>query len=140
MPNQTLVAIPPKIDNPKDLRTFLIRLVERLDVVLGFRGNEGYSTIEQSANLAGQIKEVRDNLATAVKDLDSRVTSNTDAIDTLTPGTEVASLSLTAVAPSASYTQSEAEEVANQVKAVADKVDEILTVLNSATITKAPTP
>ena len=47
MANQSLVSVPPNVENPRVLQRFLTRLVERLDVVLGNRADEGYVSQEQ---------------------------------------------------------------------------------------------
>ena len=40
MSNESIAAIPPDVTQPEVLRRFLLRLVEELDLVLGFRGND----------------------------------------------------------------------------------------------------
>lgn len=38
--NETIIAIPLGVTNPQELRTFLIKLVVALDVLVGLRGGE----------------------------------------------------------------------------------------------------
>ena len=42
MPNQTLIAVPADVTETGTLQWFLSRLVEELDLVLGFRGSDTY--------------------------------------------------------------------------------------------------
>lgn len=39
--NESIVAVPNDVSDPQVLRRFLLRLIEELDSVLGFRGNDG---------------------------------------------------------------------------------------------------
>lgn len=64
MTNQTIVAVPPNIEEPQVLKGFLNRLIEKLDVVLGYRGDQGYiSTAVATKTISGAIEAVKASLA-----------------------------------------------------------------------------
>ena len=45
--NETLVAVPLHVEQAGETRKFLVRLIEKLDIVLGYRGDDPYVTISQ---------------------------------------------------------------------------------------------
>ena len=42
--NESIAAVPVDVKDPDTLKRFLDRLVERLDIVLGYRGGDPYIT------------------------------------------------------------------------------------------------
>lgn len=72
MPNQTIIAVPVDVAEPQVLKRFLTRLIEELDLVLGFRGEDPY--VSQS-DLSG----IRDT-ATTIVDLARAATANASSI------------------------------------------------------------
>ena len=45
--NESIIAVPITVEQKGQVRQFLVRLVEKLDIVLGYRGNDPYVTISQ---------------------------------------------------------------------------------------------
>lgn len=96
--NESIVAIPPNVEEPLVLKRFLQRLVEELDQVLGFRGddalvrqselNSATSSVTQSAEttLAGvaealvTVQEQVAQLTATVEDGSTGVQSQIDDI------------------------------------------------------------
>ena len=62
MANETLAQIPSDVSDPVALKRFLSTLVERLDTVLGYRGDTAYASDTNVKDLATSIAE---NLTTA---------------------------------------------------------------------------
>lgn len=109
MPNETIAAVPANVTEPVVLKRFLDRLIEKLDIVIGYRGDDGYVT---SSDLAAGLDPALDTLveiaaaitATQVQvteliessdDLTSTVSNNTEAISTLVTELESSSLGST---------------------------------------------
>lgn len=145
MSNQTLVQIPlDTTTDPERLRIFLLRLIEKLDVVLGYRGNDGYvsqselARTDQEINIAdltliGLAQEIQRLFEITTANTEA-ISDNSDNIEEIQQGTSVADLSFTQVTPSAGYVQSEAQDVADQAKNAGDKIDELLAILRTAGI------
>lgn len=57
MSNQTIIAVPTNLEDYKQLRTFLVRLVINLDTTLGLRGDG--ATIQE---LESEINELKARL------------------------------------------------------------------------------
>ena len=51
MTNQTIAVIPINVADEEELRKFLARLVERLDLILGFRGTPATTAATQAQTL-----------------------------------------------------------------------------------------
>ena len=72
MANQSIISVPPNVEDPTVLRRFLSRLVEQLDVVVGNRAgpNDQYVSQEelltQAEELTREIENARDILADLV--------------------------------------------------------------------------
>ncbi len=47
MNNQTIIAVPITVETPGQTRQFLVRLVEKLDIILGNRGGDPYVSNSQ---------------------------------------------------------------------------------------------
>jgi len=77
MANQSLVAVPPNVEEPVVLQRFLSRLVEQLDVVLGNRSgpNDQYVSQQELINsaeaLAELLRTAQDSLEQALLRLDN---------------------------------------------------------------------
>lgn len=89
MPNETIAAVPANVNEPVVLKRFLDRLIERLDIVLGLRGDSGYITatdLEQGLSTIGTSEEV-EALAASLAEVEesnsalaNSITQNADAI------------------------------------------------------------
>lgn len=75
MTNQSLVAVPPNVENPLVLRRYLSRLVEQLDIVVGNRSAPASQYVSQqellvsAAQLTKQLNEAKAILEASVKEL-----------------------------------------------------------------------
>lgn len=75
MANETLAQVPSDVSDPVVLKRFLSSLVERLDVVLGYRGDSAYASDITVKDLATETAEnfssLTETTATLRSDLDS---------------------------------------------------------------------
>lgn len=78
--NESIAAVPTDISDPITLKRFLDRLVERLDIVLGYRGGDPYvtsdeqvSTISELQGLLAQIKTSNTELTSTIEDFKSKL-------------------------------------------------------------------
>lgn len=82
MANQTIVAVPPNIENPTVLRRYLSLIVERLDVVIGARANAEYVSqqelIAQANEVVAQLESAQSALQTAQDRLDNLITTEVE--------------------------------------------------------------
>src|SRR6188768_961348 len=105
--NETLIQVPSTLEEPLALRKFLLQLVEKLDIILGYRGQDPYLkntdlqlTTETLKALPTDVNNVKTNVTQAqtdITDLKSEVENLTEEFDTLQ------TTSFTAVNLSASY-------------------------------------
>ena len=76
MPNQSLVSIPPDLEDPTVLRRFLARLVEQLDIVLGNKAGpqqkyvDNQQLLETSSNLTEALSAAILELENAIESTD----------------------------------------------------------------------
>ena len=146
MSNQTLIQIPLglELQDPGRLRIFLLKLIEKLDIVLGYRGNDGYVSQSQLAQADNQIN-VNDltllSLAEQLAEVSNQVTENqeaievnTEALETVQAAAAITKLNFSTVTAGVTYNQTEVQKIANQAKAAGDKVDDLLDILNDAGI------
>ena len=85
MTNESIIAVPPNVDNPIVLRKFLSTLVERLDTVLGFRGVTAAATTSQLEETDATLASVSANTETnsqAIVSLNTAVETNATDIET----------------------------------------------------------
>ncbi len=147
MANQTLIAIPAKFDNFFQVRTVLLKLVENLDIVLGFRGSDSYASVNALGVVQAQIQQQLTTLNQLIsQEVMAQIDANqqivTDSLEEITvrlddiqAATPVTALTYVAPAISAAYVQAEVQAIANNLQIVATKVNQILTVLVAAEIT-----
>ena len=145
MPNQTIISVPTNFEDFKQVRNFTARFVEKLDILFGFRSSEGYElagTAESFATtLSSLIAEVNrvatvaeDSLNSTTEELSLSLDTQQETISTIQQGTFIADLSYSVRTMPAAYSQSTEQDLANDVKLVADKLDSVLAVLRSAGI------
>lgn len=74
--NETIIQVPAELNEPIQVRKFLLKLVEKLDIVLGFRGQDPYVTAtdlkasaEILANLPSIVKSITTDINEAQKDI-----------------------------------------------------------------------
>ena len=134
MPNETLIAVPIKLDNPRELRLFLAKLVEKLDVVLGYRGDSGYVTSDQFQADLQQFGGQTSTLAERVEQLENAVATAQEQLEQVLAAATVAEIEAVSRTAAATYDQSNVQDIADDVKTVADKVDELIGILTTAGI------
>jgi hypothetical protein len=156
MPNQTLIAIPLDITNPLATRQFLVKLVEKLDIVFGFRGGNSYVSTSQLVGLAGTVNTEDNTLsgqltaleAALVAYIDTQIAStatdialvNTEldaltiVVEDLKSATTIVNTTWTTPTVSATYVQAEAQNVATQLGLAIGKMNTLLATLRATEI------
>lgn len=138
MANETLVNVPTKFQDFKQVRAFAVKLIENLDTVLGYRGSVGYEeagtaevlTEETLASLAQTVEEFDQVLDAFREDL----TALNESINQYKTSTTIADTTYTAPTVSGTYNQSEVQGIANTLETVSDKLDTLLGVLRTVEI------
>lgn len=138
MANSTLVNVPTRFEDFKQVRAFAVKLIEKLDVVLGYRGTVGYEeagtaealTQVTLTSLAETVEEFEQVLDAFREDLTGTATD----IDQYKTTTAIADTSYTAPTVSGTYVQAEVQGIADNLETVSDKLDTLLGVLRSVEI------
>lgn len=73
MANETLAQVPSDVSDPVVLKRFLSSLVERLDIVLGYRGSDSYASSTTVTDLAATTKEGLAAADSSIEELSSSV-------------------------------------------------------------------
>lgn len=149
MANQTLVSLPPKIDNFDQLKLFLAQLIEKLDIVLGYRGSDKYASVADLAalNLNELQQQVTDAIA-AIETLDGQVVELqaadvalqevdaelTGRLDVVQAETAIVDIAYAGVTVAALYSQAQVQGIDDQLKATSDKLDSLLAILRTAKV------
>lgn len=71
--NESIAAVPVDIRDPDTLKRFLDRLVERLDIVLGYRGSNSYVSTADVDELTKNIAETVESLLSDLSGLQLRI-------------------------------------------------------------------
>lgn len=116
MANESIISVPPSLDDPITLRRFLAQLVEKIDIVIGTRGNDEY--VKQS-----ELTSVTTTLTASVTEEQTTLASVSDQTDTNTA----------AIADNAETIDDNTTAIASNVNAIVSLSTAILehTVLNS---------
>lgn len=64
MINESLFQVPASVEDPDVLKRFLDRLVERLDIVLGYRGDNPYAATSDLTTAVGVLTQEAEQIAT----------------------------------------------------------------------------
>lgn len=141
--NAARIQVPPNLQDPLVLRRFLTALLERIDVVFGYRGDAGYVATNQlnatSDSLLAELAQSNSQLAAAITAAANQAYEDSIAYAqaNFTNNPEqpaIADLSYSAVTRSGTYVQAEAQQVADDLATVAAKVDAILVALRNAEV------
>lgn len=88
--NESLAAVPSNVSDPTVLKRFLDRLVERLDVVLGYRGGDPYvsadtqvQTLSELQDLLSQLKTTNEETSKTIEEFKSKVEEIKQSIEDL---------------------------------------------------------
>lgn len=138
MANETLVSMPTRFDDFKQVRAFAVKLIEKLDIVLGYRGTVGY----EEAGTAEALTEVTlTSLAETVEEFEQvldafreDLTGLSDGVNQYKTATAIADTSYTAPTVSGTYVQAEVQGIADSLETVSDKLDTLLGALRSVEI------
>ncbi len=149
--NESIIAVPVGVEQPGQLRQFLVRLVEQIDLVIGRRGGDPYVPESQlnSTTLAGlsaleqTILDIITQLFTtnsetaeelAIVIAGSTSDAITAAVEALKSASTVTDADSSTTTASASYVQAEAQEVADQVATNASRFNDLLSALRGTEI------
>lgn len=127
MASKTFIQIPSDVQNPAILRRFLAELILRLDIAFGNRARSPFASTSSLASVAGAVSTVNDQVATLQTLLDVYTDGfNQPAEPNLNfgPAPDI----------SPTYSESEVQLLANNIKVLADKVDDILAIMRNAKI------
>lgn len=85
--NESIAAVPADVTDPDTLKRFLDRLVERLDIVLGYRGGDPYvtegdqvQTLAELQQLLLEFKDTSAELGSAIDELKEKLVSAEDKL------------------------------------------------------------
>lgn len=82
MANETLAQVPSDVSDPVVLKRFLSSLVERLDVVLGYRGDSSYASDTTVKDLSTTVSENQASTTESILTIQSSLdTANEDILD-----------------------------------------------------------
>jgi len=128
MANNTFIEVPQDVTNPTSLYRFLARLVEQLDVAFGERSADKFVS---ETELQATREEAREDAKELVSEATSGLatTRSVQLLEGALGQPNLPDLNILSVVRSSTYVQVEAQEVADQVEAIGDKVDDILAIL-----------
>jgi hypothetical protein len=145
--NESIIAVPISVEQQGQTRQFLVRLVEKLDIVLGYRGGDPYvsssqlnsATSEGLTQLEKTILEIITNLFTenseVVTSLLAGIVDNTsEAIDSLKSDSVISDNDESTQVISDPPTQAEVQAIQDQVVANADDFNNLLLALRGTGI------
>ena len=72
--NESIAAVPADVQDPVILKRFLDRLVERLDIVLGYRGGDPYVTTEDQIQTFSELQELLTQMKESSSQLEETIT------------------------------------------------------------------
>jgi len=138
MANQTIVSVPTKFQEFKQVRAFAVKLVEQLDLVLGYRGAVGY----EEAGTAEQLtQQTLASLSEAVSDFESALDAIRDDLNVIRDsivsyqsGVTITDIAYTAPTISGAYVQAEVQAIADEVETVGATLDSLFAALRAVNI------
>lgn len=133
--NETVIAVPITVEQKGQTRQFLVRLVEKLDIVLGYRGGDPYATTSNLTQLEQIVLSVIERLFELDTSLaDSLLSSTTNAIEELQSDEVIADADITTQTISDPPTQAEVSNLASQVASNATTYNDLLNALRETGI------
>jgi len=109
MGNNTFIAVPRDVQNEKELSRFLTILVEQVDIAFGLRGSGATASLEE-------------------------LTTSVAALNTNLQGGGILDLPIMNITISATYSQAEVQQLADDVKVLQTTINSILNRLRLAKI------
>lgn len=137
MANQTIAQIPTQIRTFDDLRHFLVLLIEKLDILFGYRGDTSYATEEEILQISELLTSATGSLEEAINLALIAAKEYTDQQVAAKQETENL-LEYTGRTISATFDQLEIQGLADDIATLADKLDAVITKLNSSIFTEVP--
>lgn len=145
MRNQTIVALPARFDEFKQVRTFAVKLIEQLDRVLGYRGDNPYVTEEELSSAADatgltlaelivELRQTVDQLLSQDQLLADAVALAEGRLDTIQAGTALADDVYAGGTASATYSQTELQDTMDALLALSASHNNLLAILRTAEI------
>jgi hypothetical protein len=134
MASKTFIQIPSNVDNPAILRRFLSELVLRLDIAFGNRAQSPFastSSIDTIHTTLGTVDAVLGTVSEKVATLQTLLDIYSEGFN------QPAQANLnfpTAPTIDSTYNASQVQQLANNVKVLANKIDNLLEVLRNAKI------
>jgi len=145
--NESIIAVPTTVEQPGQTRQFLVRLVERLDIIIGTRGGDPYvsnsqlkqTTLNGLTALEKTVLEVVQRLLTAGDQvtgelLEGIATSTGEAIDELKSSDTIANGNTNVQTISDPPTQAQVQALASQISANAITYNTLLIALRGTGI------
>lgn len=138
--NESIIAVPTTVEAPGQTRQFLVRLVEKLDIVLGYRGDDPYVSASElqtasDANLTALEKTVL-NIVTQVitENIDTISDEIVDSINSLKSSSTVNDADDSTQVISDPPTQVQVQNIQDQVVANATSLNDLLIALRETGI------
>jgi hypothetical protein len=140
--NESIIAVPVSVEQEGQTRQFLVRLVERLDLVIGTRGGDPYVPESRLADTASSLTKLEQTVLEIIEGLlvtdstltDSILEETLAAIEALKSPAVIANADASTSPFGGSYSQTEADDHAAQTAANAGKLNELLTALRGTGI------
>lgn len=148
--NETLIAVPPNVEQAGQIRQFLLRLVEKLDIVFGYRGDDPYVPLSQlqsvQSSSATSLTILEQTVLKTITDLlseNSTITSQlvaaasestAAAIDALKSPDTVPDADDSAPTLTTPPTQGELQAMQDQIADVASSLNDLLVALRATEI------
>jgi hypothetical protein len=145
--NESIIAVPITVEQSGQTRQFLVRLVERLDLVIGTRGGDPYvpesklnetqvglTKLEQTVlEIIERLLGTADSETVAILIAATQEATNAE-IEALKSSSAISNASATAIVMGASYNQVKAQNAADHTAAVAVQLNSLLTALRGTEI------
>jgi hypothetical protein len=143
--NESIIAVPPSVEQPGQTRQFLVRLVEQIDIVLGRRGGDPYvsasdllKTQSGLSSLELQVLAIVERALTADGAtsvlIEELLQETTAQIDALKSSSTVTDANTTPLVYSGPPTKSEVEALDAREAANSAKFNSLLTALRETGI------
>jgi len=140
MANSSLIGVPTDFKDLGQIRIFLMRLIEKLDVILGLRASSKYISAKDLAGAtlvtSSALEDLKELLELQITALEKELTSTEDRVDDLddrlSTGITITPVSYVAPTVDVAYVQSEVQGIADSLEDVADTLDTLIGALVTA--------
>ncbi len=144
--NESIIAVPISVEEAGQTRQFLVRLVEKLDIILGYRGGDPYVSNSQLQSTEDGLTVLEQTILDVMTELFSdssevvtqlliNATENTnEAINALKSGDTISNSDESTQTITNPPTQAEVQSIQDQVVANADDFNDLLIALRGTGI------